>query len=359
MWGTENIISKNVGRTNRNLLVINAMVLLFLGLIFVFSWRSTYNQMFGPWKVSHEELLKIDPTKDLKYNVSLDASNMIPEPIYEEWEVRKDRQGNEKSRTTTALYQLLPLEVGKLLLVKSRAGVNQKEVSGGFVAIPANLQTECLQYFEAKAPKLKGAFVPYMLDTTRFDGSGYFQLVLTIPILLLCAWKLLSLQRRTADPSRHPIMKSIRGYGDPREVSSAIEDDFRLSNGGKRKGLPGLWSEHWVLMPTTFDLLVGKIDELVWVYAHQTKHSVNFIPTGSTWKLMMHFSNKQAIEVETNQKNVDQLLAEMIQRVPWAYAGFSEQIRDCWAKQPQAMIDETIKARRELSVKTPPPPEDQ
>ncbi len=358
MWGTENVITKNVGRTNRNLLVINVIVLLFLGIIFVCSWRSTYNQMFGPWKVSHDEVLKIEPTKDLKYNVLLDTNNAVTEPIYEEWEVRKDRQGNEKSRTTTALYQLLPLDPGMLLLVKSRAGVQGTQVSGGLVAIPSNLQTECLQYFEEKAPKLKGRFMPYMLDTTRFDGSGYFQLILTLPILLLCGWKLLSLQRRTADPNRHPIMKSVRNFGEPREVATAIEDDLRLSNGGKRKGLPGLWSEHWVLVPTTFDMLIGKVDELVWVYSHQTKHTVNLIPTGSTWKLMMHFSDKRAIEIETSEKNVQQLLSEMVQRVPWAYAGFSEQLRDCWAKQPQAMIDESAKARRELSVKTPPPPED-
>lgn len=358
MWGNENVITKNVGRTNRNLLVVNVVVLGFLVLIAVCSWRATYNLMFGPWKTTHEALLKIDPSKDLQYNVLVDTQDKITEPIYEEFSIRKDKAGNEKSRSTTALYQLLAINGGRILLVKSPGGVGGKQLSGGLVSIPDNLQTECLDVLESKEPSLKGRFMPYMLDTTRFDGWGYFPLVLQIPVFLLCVWKLISLRARTADPSKHPIMKAIKNYGDPREVSAAIEDDMRMSNGGKRKGLPGLWSSQWLLVPTTFDLLIGKLDDLVWLYAHETKHSVNFIPTGSTWKLMMHFADKRAIEIDTNKQNVEKLLVELIQRVPWAYAGFSEDLKGWWQKQPQVMIEESAKARREMSVKTAPPPDD-
>lgn len=366
MWGTENIISKNVGRTNRNLLVTNVVILGFLGLIFFCSWRANYNLVFGPWAVTDTALLKMDPTKELQYNVKMKVGDRLSKPVYEQFSIRKDKSGNEKSRSTTALYQLLIVadeqavkdKSGRVLLVKSPGGVTAGEISGGLVPIPEDLVSECIQGVEKQMPALEGRFLPFMLDTSKFDAWNYLVFVFQIPVLILCLWKLKSFIERNNNPNVHPIMKGISAYGDPRSVSAEIEDDLRMSNGGKRKGIPGIWTNKWVLMPTTFDLLVGKLDDLVWIYTHETKHSVNFIPTGSTWKLMMHFANKQCIEVDTKKENVEKLLLELLERVPWAYAGFSEELKGCWQKQPQAMIDESAKARRELSVKTPPAPED-
>jgi hypothetical protein len=46
MW--DDFISRQIRRTNRNLLIFGSVILAGLGLLLAGGWRDTYNFLFGP-----------------------------------------------------------------------------------------------------------------------------------------------------------------------------------------------------------------------------------------------------------------------------------------------------------------------
>src|ERR1044072_3830736 len=70
----EHIIGTHIKRVNRNLLVVNAVILAVLALIVFGTARYLYNFFFGPFSMSRQALLATqDPGKGFKYYVTVEG----------------------------------------------------------------------------------------------------------------------------------------------------------------------------------------------------------------------------------------------------------------------------------------------
>jgi hypothetical protein len=69
-----------------------------------------------------------------------------------------------------------------------------------------------------------------------------------------------------------------------------------------------------------------------------TKHSVNFIPTGKTYSVILTGRHRQRIEEQMKEKAVNDLTMEIANRVPWAIFGFDKNLEQAWKKDPQGVI---------------------
>jgi hypothetical protein len=77
---------------------------------------------------------------------------------------------------------------------------------------------------------------------------------------------------------------------------------------------------------------------MVWVYKKVTKHSINFIPTGKTYSVVLVGRHRQRIEEQMKEKAVNEMLADLAARVPWALFGFTKELEKAWQKDPAGVI---------------------
>jgi hypothetical protein len=76
----------------------------------------------------------------------------------------------------------------------------------------------------------------------------------------------------------------------------------------------------------------------VWVYKKVTKHSVNFIPTGKTYSVILVGRHRQRIEEQMKEQAVNEMLADLATRVPWVLFGFTKDLEKAWQKDPAGVI---------------------
>jgi hypothetical protein len=69
-----------------------------------------------------------------------------------------------------------------------------------------------------------------------------------------------------------------------------------------------------------------------------TKHSVNFIPTGKTYSVILVGRHRQRIEEQMKEKAVNEMLADLTARVPWILFGFTQDLDKAWQKDPAGVI---------------------
>ncbi len=167
------------------------------------------------------------------------------------------------------------------------------------------------------------ALIIYLLvDDYGRVGAVIFPSVL-FASLLFPSWNLVKLYRRVQDERMHPLVSSLSRFGDPAEIGKRV--DTELSQGGGIRIDSLLLGGPWFLWRRTFETRILLVSELTWVYKKVTKRSFNFIPIGTTYKLVFHTKTGLGGEVGMSKEgNVDRAISELYIRNPNAKYGFSE-----------------------------------
>jgi hypothetical protein len=99
-----------------------------------------------------------------------------------------------------------------------------------------------------------------------------------------------------------------------------------------------------------------KAIDVCWVYPIKTNHSINFIPTGTTFHITVKtrqfetaFSNEESMLRRSNLKppTADYVLRKLSLLTPWAFFGYSAYLHDCWNTNRELFlnaVDARIKA---------------
>jgi len=110
------------------------------------------------------------------------------------------------------------------------------------------------------------------------------------------------------------------------ELAQAIERerDQPLVQSGDLKLLPS-----WFYQRDVFGVELAPLEDVAWVHKKVTKHSVNFIPTGTSVSLVIHVLKKgkrghylHEVELDASEAEVDILFARITEHVPWAIVGW-------------------------------------
>jgi hypothetical protein len=194
-----------------------------------------------------------------------------------------------------------------------------------------------------------------------FETLG--KIILVIVLLAFPGYNYYKLYRRLENPNNHPDYKSILRLGDHSEVSKHIEEDLsknllfpEKSNNKFYQTNKLMITPNWIIIRGFFHFYIIHATELVWVYIKQTKHSVNFIPTGSTYSLIFNSNYMKNIEVEikgemlgAGKEEESGSVLELVHFVaPWAIYGFSEEIKYVWENNPGNLIQEVNQRFLEL-----------
>ena len=168
---TTSFIHPIIRRSNRNLLILCAAIALLLIGLAAFNARYLYNFFAGPLRIDRQTLLATtDPAALQRYWVTVEGDDVADTGFQQ---VR--RNSDTGSENVAAAYMALLLD-RRVLLVKDYNNTSATTFTGYIEPLPADARTRIIADIEQDAPKLRGAFLPYMLNTAGFRDGGYLAL---------------------------------------------------------------------------------------------------------------------------------------------------------------------------------------
>ena len=95
-------------------------------------------------------------------------------------------------------------------------------------------------------------------------------------------------------------------------------------------------SRRWLVKKSllTFDFVSTK--DVCWVYGKNTKHYINFIPTHTTYTIEAKLRSGKTLSVhpESKEKRNSKELELLHTLAPWAFFGYSDELKRAWGKNP-------------------------
>lgn len=320
----EDFISRQIRRTNRNLLLMGAILLGIIGAMVTLTWRDVYNHLFGPFPTQPSELAAIPgPNSTQRYYLQVQGKESIPTGM-------QQFEGGSKQ----ASAQVVALVVGdRLLLVKMPMGADQLSFKGQLAAIPAALQTQVVRSWEQEHPEAKGAFLPYMLDATGiWDRDSVIVTIAGLIFTFAALYMIVLSLRRMSQPDSHPLLSKLQRYGLVNDIRMQIDSEMRSENGGERFG-PMHFTKGWVIHATAYKTDLMQVRDVIWAYPKVTKHYTNGIPTGKSYSAIIRDTKGQSLEVSGKKDSVPQLLQSLQRRMPWLLVGYSKELDALWLKE--------------------------
>lgn len=334
MW--DGFIGKQIRRANRNLLIANLSLLLCVGALAGANAKYLNDWFRGPIAVDPAKIASLQSPDDMdRAFVTLDVRAMIETGTQE---FKTDDAG--KATDVAADFQLVPCG-GRALLVRTPPGAKGTHLSGQLVEAPK----EALDGVRKQLPQeYQASLLPFMLNTKGYRENGYWLLVLCVPLLLLGLWNVGRWWQRSRDMATHPIAKQLGGMQGMAQWGTELESEM---NGGGRKFGKATLTPHWILVPEPFGARIARLDNLAWIFKKVTKHSVNFIPTGKTYELVMWTTQGTMLRAPAKDEQVDHLMVAIAEREPWIVVGFSADLERVWKKDRAGFLAALEQRRRE------------
>ncbi len=327
-------VENEARRANRNLLLVNGGMLVVLILIVAGNYRYCVNFVLGCQSISGAELAAItSPEQRWRNFVSVSGTKSINS------EYRDVVNHMEGSRvvSTEIKDEYILLRVGdRILLVKAAPGKEKLEYSGELVPTTDQVRSDLLGPLATEDADLARAVLPFTLNAADYRSNGYTILLIGLPVLALALWNCLKAVRRSGEIQTSPVWKNLAVYGNAEQLSQQIEAELQPAIIRKYGKLQ--IAQQWMVRRKTFSTWASPVGDLVWIYKKVTKHSVNFIPTGKTYSVVLVGRHRQRIEEQMKEKAVNEMLADLATRVPWALFGFTQDLEKAWQKDPAGVI---------------------
>jgi hypothetical protein len=335
-------VENEARRANRNLLLTNGLIAVVMVLILGANYRYCANFLLGCQPLSNEELAGItSPDQRWRNFVTVTGSKAVNSGYRDI--VKHMRNGEVVS--TEIKDEYIFLRAGdKLLLVKAPPGEEKLQYSGALEATGERVQADVLRPLRTEQSEAAAMVLPFTLNAVDYRSDGYAMLFLVVPLLALGIWNCMRAMRRSAEPQQSPTWKNLGKYGNAEQLSQQIEAELQ-PNMVRRYGKLQI-TPQWMVRRKMFSTWASPVGDLAWVYKKVTKHSVNFIPTGKTYSVILLGRHRQRVEEQMKEKAVNELLADLAARVPWALFGFDQNLDRAWRKDPAGIIS-SVDARRQ------------
>lgn len=269
-----------------------------------------------------QELVAGNP-KDINVNLQLNPSAVYQSGYTHITQSVNSSTNQVESETTDSEYYLTI--IGKHILVLE-GKPNQKPSSnfiGAVIPIPQDLESSISAEFN-KTPELVGLdkyILPYAIS-----DKGIFNLdniwTLLIGVALFVWGGILTFKRLgDIDDKNHYAygLITVLGYKNIDDFSKdfvAAKDAGILSIGNFSLSNKFLYNEGF------FSFSIYPMSQMFWAYKQVVRKSVNLIPTGKDYKVVMNFRPKTSVEIKESEEDVNKHLYLLTKLYPWAKFGY-------------------------------------
>ncbi len=333
MW--DKFIGGQIRRANRNLLIVNLVILFSCASALLVERKLIKGFFLGGVQTDAAALANVDPV--LSRNL-LEVNTKLVLPTG--YRIVERSHGSE-----TVKYEFLLMKAGnRMVIVKVEPGQTGPHFTG--VLDPMEMDLSNALRRDIKSQQVRDALLPVMLNSTDYQGEVWVCLLLALPVGLLTIWNLKKWMQRAADPGESPIVKQLEHRGGVMACQQ-IDSEMAQSNGKVGRAI---LTRSWIMVPGTFGVRIMNIDDVVWVYKKVTRHRVNFVPVGKTYTAILCSSTGKSINVLDREQKVNDLLASVAAKAPWAIAGYTSEAQTLWLKNRDALV-QSVNQRRSALMK--------
>ncbi len=341
------ILWQQIQQFNKTLRLHNLIALALLLGLGAFQYRYLRNCLLGPQKIDSAQLLKVTDPSSLERDYVTFTSPKALDTGYQKVSKRRS------SETTTNKYAIALVGTQKALLVEAQPNDDLKNptFTGTLSTIDSSVQSNVVDSLQKEEPMLNGRLLPVILETGDYRTAAYVLVPLLIGGIALTSWNLYQAQIRSADPRKHPVYKSLAKYGESDSLATEIDRELKTTHqvDTLKSGMTYV-TPHWVVHPQTYDLHMTQLDKLVWLYKKVTKHSVNFIPTGKSYELILHDNLGRQHTLKMPEHQLDDTIAQVNRHAPWAVVGFTDEIKAMWDKHRDDFYQLVAERKQEAST---------
>ena len=235
------------------------------------------------------------------------------------------------------------LKVGnRILIVKSKKEPSAT-VAGELGFMPPDVKSSL---FPEGTDAADVAMVyPLLLDTNYKESgwAGAFWALLAEGLFGFFAWRS---WRRLSGAVDHPAATRARGWGDLAVTSAEVERE--LETAVKAKASCWKVTQNYAIKQAVLSFDLFRLENLVWAYKKATKRRMyGIIPLGTIFAAELRFTDGKA-EISGKQKNVDELLALVTERSPWAVKGYSDELVKFYNSSRNSFEAEVAARKKEM-----------
>lgn len=177
------------------------------------------------------------------------------------------------------------------------------------------------------------------------DPNLAFGYVIVGVLVVSGLWALWQSRRRTETPESHPLCKALARYGPLYSLVPQIDVD---TGAGTANFGGTTFTRNWVFTCGWTKATLMCRDEILWAYKKRVKHSVNLIPTGSTYSLVLGDARGQLLELQSSEQNVDLYLRSLADQTPWIIFGYDRKTEKLYKKQRESFIQSVSDRKRAM-----------
>ena len=155
---------------------------------------------------------------------------------------------------------------------------------------------------------------------------------------------------RNSDTAKYPSVKQLLSMNNSNYIRLL---DTELKNSKNNSGI--YFTESFIIKKRAFGLDWVHFSEVVWVYKKVTRHSVNFVPTGSTYEVCVCTDSRTpgfTLNCSGDEAKADNIIKLIFQVAPFAIYGYSNELKQLWTKNKAGFIA-AVKKRREQFLAHP------
>ncbi|MFA6451752.1 MAG: DUF6709 family protein [bacterium] len=247
-------------------------------------------------------------------------------------------------KTGESVSNFYALAVGDKFLICNSSRGSKTTYTGELTPFSYDL-TE--QFFGTTAAKaVQDSFYPFYLNDNSFRETGYCVIFWYLVLAGLLVWQLLPVFRQLKDPAAHPAISRVRRWGDPVGQTVAAQREADKPRLKAKKG----WriTDHFIFQASFFSFDLLRFSDLDWAYKKVTKNSINMIPIGKSYEVIL-ICRDGAATIPCKSKSMDAILELAQQRAPWAFIGFSDELSEFFKKNTSEFISAVEERKRELN----------
>jgi hypothetical protein len=321
-------ISKIIFVKSKRRLYFGCLLVAVACIIFISQSNYISNLISGPRPMDDQTLeneLVSGNIKDINVSLSLSAGSVYNSGYTHITQTVDQTTNKVESETTNSAYYLTI--IGKHILVIE--GIPGQLPSGNFtgvvIPLPADLQSGLASDFNSDPDlkELSGSILSYAISNEGMRGLDDFWVFL-FALGLLC-WGAFIVIKRGLDieDKKHYIYKIISSAG--YQNIDDFSDDFMKSEQAGVVKIGGYKLNNKFLSHKSFFFFdVYPLSQMYWSYKKITKRSVNFIPAGKDFGVVMHFRPNKVVTIKEQEKNVEQHLMLLIKLCPNAKFGYTK-----------------------------------
>src|SRR5215467_2404616 len=166
--------------------------------------------------------------------------------------------------------------------------------------------------------------------------ANFTPMVALVALVLFTAWNCLKGMRRMSDIQSTPTWKEAAIYGNVEQIAAQVEQEEQMEV-PINKFLTVTRS--WILYRGPFKTSVWPLTALLWVYRQTTRvYTYAIIRIGKYESVIIVNRRGKKIEVRMPPRKLEALIAQLAERLPWVFFGYSDELAYALQKDLAGMV---------------------